>query len=269
MVPLPTGIVPAASFSVIKPAWWSIVAPLRPWLQSIFTLTPSSDISLATTDKLYPDGGASLVFERTGSVCHCFFLFNTQICSHFWRNDAEYICLRFLPGGVEALLNREWLEQPNAMIDVLDTQNTSLLSLLEQMAQLPLDVVVEHIQTWLLQQVGKTKVASSRLLKLVAHCSQQGVNPYEFALQQGVTRRTLERHCKQFIGLSPSQIAGFIRVRKARELLTFSEISLSEVALSVGYYDQSHFTNVFKTATFETPKDYRARKLSQISNSHR
>jgi AraC-like DNA-binding protein len=69
--------------------------------------------------------------------------------------------------------------------------------------------------------------------------------------------RHLDRLFVKRIGLSPKQ---FIRVRKMNFAISLmkakKKISLTELALEAGYYDQSHFTNDFKEITGITPKQF-------------
>ncbi len=61
--------------------------------------------------------------------------------------------------------------------------------------------------------------------------------------------------CKEF-GLTPRRFLIQNRVRKARREC-LSRSALTAVALSAGFYDQSHFIRDFKRLTGLTPKQYR------------
>ena len=49
------------------------------------------------------------------------------------------------------------------------------------------------------------------------------------------------------------------RMRKAKELLVYTDFSLPEVALKVGYEDYNYFSRLFKKHVRATPTQYRAR----------
>ena len=49
------------------------------------------------------------------------------------------------------------------------------------------------------------------------------------------------------------------RMRKAKELLTYTDFSLPEIASKVGYEDYNYFSRQFKKHTLFTPTQYRAR----------
>jgi AraC-like DNA-binding protein len=58
------------------------------------------------------------------------------------------------------------------------------------------------------------------------------------------------------IGLPPHAYLESVRMRHARELLKAGR-AVADVALAVGYADQSHFTNRFRSVTGYTPGRYR------------
>lgn len=49
-----------------------------------------------------------------------------------------------------------------------------------------------------------------------------------------------------------------LRIETACRKISGSDLPLDEIALAVGFYDQSHFSNVFKRLTGTTPSQYRA-----------
>ena len=81
-----------------------------------------------------------------------------------------------------------------------------------------------------------------RDLAAVAHLS-----PYHFA-----------RRFKESTGLSPHQYVIARRIEWAKELLRGEEdLSLAQVAVRVGFWDQGHFTRHFKRLVGVTPKRFR------------
>src|SRR5690349_17471012 len=61
------------------------------------------------------------------------------------------------------------------------------------------------------------------------------------------------RAFKRVIGLPPHQYVLKLRVQLAKQLLTDTALSISEVAYQLGFYDQSHFTYHFKRLAGITP----------------
>ncbi|BFP43449.1 hypothetical protein FGF1_42940 [Flavobacteriaceae bacterium GF1] len=64
---------------------------------------------------------------------------------------------------------------------------------------------------------------------------------------------------KNTTGLSPHQFVLKLRLEKAGELIRMKKSSLTEIAHSIGFYDQSHFTNSFKRFYGMTPKQFHKR----------
>ncbi|MEA1787557.1 chromate resistance protein [Arenibacter sp. GZD96] len=57
------------------------------------------------------------------------------------------------------------------------------------------------------------------------------------------------------------------RIKKAKELFSNPEYSLTEIAYLTGFSDQSHFTRVFKQITGESPSTFRKKWLKSKSHS--
>lgn len=63
---------------------------------------------------------------------------------------------------------------------------------------------------------------------------------------------------KNTLGLTPHQYVLQNRIERAKRLIAKSSfLNLTEIGLSVGFYDQSHFTRIFHRHTETTPRDYR------------
>ncbi|MGE4565879.1 MAG: helix-turn-helix domain-containing protein [Victivallaceae bacterium] len=58
-------------------------------------------------------------------------------------------------------------------------------------------------------------------------------------------------------GMPPMRYLELRRIEKARELLTWSGLSIAEVASTVGYNDPLHFSRVYKKHTGQSPRDFR------------
>jgi AraC family transcriptional regulator len=68
----------------------------------------------------------------------------------------------------------------------------------------------------------------------------------------------LAREFRCAFGTSMGEYTRRLRIEKACQKISRSYLPLSQIACSVGFYDQSHFTNIFKRITGMTPAQYRA-----------
>ena len=84
-------------------------------------------------------------------------------------------------------------------------------------------------------------------LRLEQIAQEAHLSPFHFA--------RIFRHLE---GTSVWQYILQARIDKAKLLLEQEDLSLTEIALITGFYDQSHFTKTFKRLTGQTPGQYRA-----------
>jgi AraC-like DNA-binding protein len=59
------------------------------------------------------------------------------------------------------------------------------------------------------------------------------------------------------LGITLGDYISKVRIEKAEALLKDRELSISQIALEVGFPDQSYFTKVFKKIEKCTPKAFR------------
>lgn len=61
---------------------------------------------------------------------------------------------------------------------------------------------------------------------------------------------------KQSMGMPPYRYVLQCRIDRAKKLLAKKRLSIAAIATQLGFYDQSHFTNVFRRYTTLTPRQY-------------
>ena len=93
--------------------------------------------------------------------------------------------------------------------------------------------------------------------------------PYNISIQDianavSIDRTYLYKLFKAHIGLSPIEVLNNRRLERAKELLAGTDISVSEIALSTGFYDLSHFNRVFSGNFGITPGQYRKELLKLL-----
>lgn len=77
-----------------------------------------------------------------------------------------------------------------------------------------------------------------------------------------MSRSTLERHFRAAFGKPPREFLIELRIRKAEELLVYTDAEVSEVAVQVGMSDPSHFARLFRKERGISPSEFRKRAAS-------
>lgn len=83
----------------------------------------------------------------------------------------------------------------------------------------------------------------------------------------GLSRSECCRYFKKKSGQTISDYLRQYRIRKSRGLLTESDISISQIAQSCGFSNQSYYTKEFRQMTGTTPKQYRLKKQRETTQA--
>ncbi|WP_224787811.1 helix-turn-helix transcriptional regulator [Pseudomonas fluorescens] len=75
----------------------------------------------------------------------------------------------------------------------------------------------------------------------------------------GSSRAHFSRAFSRSVGAPPYRWLRTMRIERAKDLLRHSTNTLSEIAVTCGFTDQSHFNRVFRCATGATPGRWRCR----------
>jgi AraC family transcriptional regulator len=95
---------------------------------------------------------------------------------------------------------------------------------------------------------------SDLTLARLATCA--GYSPFQFA-----------RLFKATTGVAPHAFVLRVRLERARRLLLSGKRNAAEVALETGFYDQAHFSNVFRKAFGVAPAAFAAVECARFSNT--
>jgi AraC-like DNA-binding protein len=105
--------------------------------------------------------------------------------------------------------------------------------------------ITNHVSNALVQKVKCfIKEQYNQQISLASITDYVGLSPYH-----------LVRSFKQSVGMTPFQFLRNYRVERAKHELLRKK-SITEVAIEVGFYDQSHFHKHFKLVTGLTPREF-------------
>ena len=126
--------------------------------------------------------------------------------------------------------------------------------------------IVLHILGWVLFRhanllrtddplVGKLNRARALLHAGFGHAH----SPERIAREVGMGYTWFRRTFRAYVGMAPAQYQQTVRLNKARELLTTTTRSISEIAYALGFESVSAFSLFFRNREQISPSHYRAR----------
>ena len=83
----------------------------------------------------------------------------------------------------------------------------------------------------------------------------------EMAAVVGIGTTLFNEKVKSYSGFSPINYLINIRISEAIKLLKKKDISLTDIALDIGFYSSQHFSTTFKKLTGYTPSEFRKKNL--------
>lgn len=110
---------------------------------------------------------------------------------------------------------------------------------------------------FILEEIQKTQYLYESFLDLIyiIKSSERFISLEELAQQVGLSRYTIIRLFKANVGLTPHAFQINLKINQARAQLK-QGIPLAELAVNLGFSDQSHFHKAFKAHTGITPRQF-------------
>jgi AraC-like DNA-binding protein len=113
---------------------------------------------------------------------------------------------------------------------------------------------VRSLQNWRLK----------RVLQYVDKNLTAKITLQDMAAVAGLSRMHFAAQFRTAIGVRPHEYLLRRRIERAQDLLKQAEIALVDIALTVGFQTQAHFTTVFKRFVGDTPYQWRSAYLAQF-----
>lgn len=172
----------------------------------------------------------------------------------------------------ERLLRAPFFDPKQSVLHVGENESLKqcfrqlLLDIEQDPAGYPLSSAGRVIEILGLIQERIQKVGSEGCVLNVIHEAQnrilrqalQTIYFEQLAQGLGMSDSTFRRRFKKQTGVSPVQFQTEIRINRARELLSGTDLSISEIAEQTGFETVYYFCRVFKQKTTFTPNAYRS-----------
>jgi LacI family transcriptional regulator len=101
--------------------------------------------------------------------------------------------------------------------------------------------------------------ALRKALAFIAENLHRPLYVSDIARAAGLSRRPLEKRFRRLLSVAPHEEINRLRVGRAKELLTSTNLKLEQIAELCGFGDARHQCAIFKSLTRLTPREYRLR----------
>lgn len=210
-----------------------------------------------------PDGSVDLLFE-IGTQKVQTYIGGTVLEATKWTfmSGERYFGVRFEPGRcilpeglkIQQIINCDIEIDGNSFGDYLP-QMIAEKDTLQECASIFLESYLQKNQKKVMEE---QKVSLEKYIQKRIYESMGNISIHELADETGYTECYIRRVFKKIHGISPKVFARFVRFQNLlRQIENVAEMnSMEEMALSCGYYDQSHMIKDFKCFAGKTPESY-------------
>lgn len=94
-------------------------------------------------------------------------------------------------------------------------------------------------------------------INFIKYNYERGISVSDISSNLKLDRSYFTKIFKKETGIAPSQWLSDIRIKKACDLLKNTNLTVNEVAYSVGIFDQFYFSRLFKASTGHTPSSFK------------
>ncbi len=106
-------------------------------------------------------------------------------------------------------------------------------------------------------------------LELMEQNLEEPLSTEAIAEAVNISRRQLERLFRRYLDNMPAKYYLQLRLKKARQLLLESNISIVQIGLSCGFSSGPHFSSAYKSCFGITPRDERSKRFATINPRHK
>lgn len=226
------------------------------------TIQMYKEQEIPTTQRfVYEKENALLAKVRTGSVQDAKALLNDLLGYVFFTEGGRLEAVRMRAIELTTLLSRVAMDG-GARVDSIYELNNQFLSLLSRGQTLDdlcylLQDVVESFMSAMFNRLDKGNIYVRRALGFMSEHYAQPITLEMVAKEVGLSPSYFSALFHQVVGVSFREHLCSIRVEESKQLLLSTNYSLTDIALAVGFADQSYFCKVFKKHEGVTPGKYR------------
>ncbi|CAM3911638.1 helix-turn-helix domain-containing protein [Smaragdicoccus niigatensis] len=240
-------------------------AELAPWIEYYWTVRWDVGDEFPMVSRVVPHPVVTLSLE-SGSVARFGFempaaLVHGVITGKFAvdiTGSGRAFGIRFRPGGFGAFTRvdvADWTDRVDLMSTAMPGADDLLARVLAVESDADRAKIVDDALRLL---VPEPDPQYERLMSIVAGIiADPTLTTVESVVERfGVAERTLQRLFQRYVGVSPKWVLRRYRLHDAMSYIDRGRDDFADLAVELGWSDQSHFTNEFRAVVGMTPGEY-------------
>ena len=210
---------------------------------------------------LYEKERELLIKARTGNVAEAKAVLNELLGHVFFSEGGSVEAVRIRGVELATLLSRVAMDS-GAKADYVYGLNSQYLSLMsgnksmEDLCYLLQDVVESFMNVTFVGKEHTNHHVREAVAYIAEHYHEKLTMP-QVAAQVGLSEGHFSRLFKKYTGTPFREYLCRIRVEESKHLLRATDYSLSDIAIAVGFPDQSYYSKIFKQIIGVTPGQFR------------
>ena len=184
-------------------------------------------------------------------------------------SDLQQIMVHFTAWGIQPFVNFPLSEITDQRADLNHIFKHDMENLYEDLnVSLDLQEKVQTLNHFFKRQLEKVQLIDERAKSLI-QCilkAQGSMHLEDISKILCIGERTTQRIVHNTIGVNFKFFSRLVRSEHVRRLMTQKNVSLTNVALRAGYFDQAHFIHDFQETFRENPGEYLKRQQKLIWN---
>jgi AraC-like DNA-binding protein len=204
-----------------------------------------------------PHPNVHVVFERPQSKA---WGVSTAKFSRTLEGRSHAFGIKFTPGGFFPFLGSSVTSLANRSVparqifgNAVDALEHVILSTEDE------DEMAAAANAFLLERVPRPNGKADEARELVARILHERdiLTVDDFAVRTGISVRSLQRLFSQYVGVSPKWVIRRYRLHELlEEMHSGQRLDWAQLAVDLGYFDQAHLINDFKSIVGYTPTEY-------------
>jgi AraC-like DNA-binding protein len=177
----------------------------------------------------------------------------------------QKMIIRFKAGGFHKIFQLPAQQFNNRSQDAVKFLGKQIIEINHQLRKRQLSGKIEFVDAWLIEQMKAPKKPARNIDEAIQLIERRRGNISLRELEEATftTKRTLERHFLEQVGLHPKSFSRLVRFCSMIEYLeSNNNVKWQQLAEIFGYYDHSHLIHEFKTLTGGSPHHFFSAKAS-------